>query len=339
LKVYKYRGCSEFDRDLKSLVNNEFYMPTPRNLNDPCEGLISTDILFAELDNVFGNVLKVNPDVKSSFLNFKNDFLSLMKSVEKFGVYSLSQNKHDELLWAHYAESHKGFCIEYDLEQLILHENSYDLSHFSVKYNDQPSAFKLTDMSDFKNPNKLSSKLLGIKSKSWEYENEYRFVTANAGIKKYDFRALKSVYFGLRMEDELIDKLMQALKGRNIKYYKVQLKGHSFELTDEKIPDRYSTQNKYMYNISRIEEGAIFEDPAHPELTPYMLKLAEITRREPYCQKVQGVGLSDEKATNDKPLLFAQYWIEKKFVKKEYSLEEIDAQYELINDINCYKKY
>jgi len=38
---------------------------------------------------------------------------------KKIGIFSLSKKYDDELLWAHYANSHKGFCIEYDLEILL----------------------------------------------------------------------------------------------------------------------------------------------------------------------------------------------------------------------------
>ena len=41
---------------------------------------------------------------------------------ERAGVYSLSKSQcgfpDRELIWAHYADSHKGFCIEYDIDKL-----------------------------------------------------------------------------------------------------------------------------------------------------------------------------------------------------------------------------
>jgi hypothetical protein len=37
----------------------------------------------------------------------------------KITVFTPSKTEKDELLWAYYANSHKGFCIEYDLEILL----------------------------------------------------------------------------------------------------------------------------------------------------------------------------------------------------------------------------
>ena len=40
MKVYKYRGISTLDRDLKTLVSNQFFAPTAEKLNDPVETVL-----------------------------------------------------------------------------------------------------------------------------------------------------------------------------------------------------------------------------------------------------------------------------------------------------------
>jgi len=112
--VYKYRGGA-FERDLNSLINNEIYAPTVKDLNDPCEGFVSTDKLMNQIDEM----LKVNPQATTSMDIFKNELNNMLSHNVTSGIYSLSKNHLDELLWAHYANSHKGFCIEYDLDMLL----------------------------------------------------------------------------------------------------------------------------------------------------------------------------------------------------------------------------
>lgn len=39
----------------------------------------------------------------------------------------------------------------------------------------------------------------GTKSKKWKHEDEIRIIMDNFGKVEYDFRAVKAIYFGLRM--------------------------------------------------------------------------------------------------------------------------------------------
>ena len=35
------------------------------------------------------------------------------KDINNFGAFSMSQLKDNILMWSHYANQHKGFCIEF----------------------------------------------------------------------------------------------------------------------------------------------------------------------------------------------------------------------------------
>ena len=52
--VYKYRGGA-FERDLKSLMNNEFWASNTKQLNDPCDGFISIKDYQQQINN-FKNI-------------------------------------------------------------------------------------------------------------------------------------------------------------------------------------------------------------------------------------------------------------------------------------------
>ena len=103
--VYKYRANIEINgekRDTMQLTQNIIYASDMRNLNDPFEGSV-------ELPKSYEHEHWVTP---------------IMQKLYSAGIYSLSKPKDgetfpcNELLWAHYANSHKGFCIEYDLEKI-----------------------------------------------------------------------------------------------------------------------------------------------------------------------------------------------------------------------------
>lgn len=339
MRVFKYRGGDEevFSRDLSSLEQDYFWSPNYDNLNDPCEGLVLTDQVFEQLDvlnNMFGNT------VQTSFISLdsvKEAFRDLIAIKDKSGIYSLSKTFTDELLWAHYANSHNGFCIEYDLDKLCEFEGT-KYSIFDVLYQNKPPIMNVDSMFTSDAQNEILQKLTSVKSKRWEYEEEIRIITPSEGKQYYDFRAVRSIYFGLRMKKKNIRLIMETLQGRGIKYFQMQLKANTYELTHQLIEDLYPTKQKYKYSISPIDEYTIDVqslDEKWSKYKPYLFKLAEIARREPYCQEVTMVALDTTKSTSNNPIFFAQ------FKRKEYryqniylTIKEIDDAFELIDDLD-----
>ena len=64
-------------------------------------------------------IQKFPKNTKEKFSNILVALEDLLSYNKKIGIYSLSKTFIDELLWAHYGNSHKGFCIEYDLDILL----------------------------------------------------------------------------------------------------------------------------------------------------------------------------------------------------------------------------
>lgn len=331
--VYKYRGGS-FKRDLKSLENNEFWASHTRQLNDPCEGMIAISDYEAQMDN-----LKLFFPQQSNDLTLLNQaFQNLIDMKDnKLGILSLSKSYDDELLWAHYADSHKGFCIEYDLEKLLAKQNPKH-RFFNVQYSNQIPNLNFSQLSDQNDPDSLIKIMLGYKSQRWEYEDELRVITEHQGINIYDFRTVKSIFFGLRMADSEITTIMKSLQGRGVEYFQMHVKVNSFKFEAKKIPDQFPTNIKYKYSISPIAKLAV--DPStlkseYKRFSPYLQKLAEIIRREPDCYIVNYIDLSRSKSTLNNPIFFAQYETNNDglSITLHYSLQEIDAEYEKIDDL------
>ena len=125
MRVFKYRG-GEFERDLETLSENYFWAPTRKDLNDPCEGLFDDQSINTQLDAIHTIIAEKNSKSANSLENVKIALKEVVNFVDKSGVYSLSQIPLDEFLWAHYAYSHTGFCVEYNLDELIEYEkNNY----------------------------------------------------------------------------------------------------------------------------------------------------------------------------------------------------------------------
>lgn len=107
------------------------------------------------------------------------------KMCDAFLVGCLCTDYKNRLMWSHYADSHKGFCIEYDFSQIqeilpfpIYYSTERPLVPWKAAFNNSPE-----------NVSEATAELmLGLLTKddAWSYENEWRILSSasqNADIK------------------------------------------------------------------------------------------------------------------------------------------------------------
>jgi hypothetical protein len=76
------------------------------------------------------------------------------------------------------------------------------------------------------------------------------------------------------------------------------------------------------------------------EFKPYLQKMAEIVRREPYCNEVLMVEVSHDKSKPGKPVFFGQYQrSEFRYENLYLSPKEIDEKYIKISDLGAELKH
>lgn len=83
----------------------------------------------------------------------------------KLGIYSLSTIFSNELMWSHYSSSHKGFCIEYDIEKLKNgpFDNNY-INEIKVDYKDEVPILSLSDINSVNSLELILKKMFATKS-------------------------------------------------------------------------------------------------------------------------------------------------------------------------------
>lgn len=340
--VYKYRGGDKdsFKMHLDSLVLDYFWASDARSLNDPCETRIDKESIKEDMQRLIRKKKPRNmKEVQDSYNTVCQALEDILNS--DIGIFSLSKTHLDELLWAYYANSHKGFCIGYDLD-IITKNNSIRQNHrYEVRYSNTIPKIEISDMKQLKNDlvdNSLIKKFAATKSKRWENEEEVRIITDNSGKQSYDYRAVKSIYFGLRMDEEEKHEIMNELKGRNIQYFQIESKENSYEFFATQMVDKYPTNSKYLYEISPISSYCVMVDNVLEEyksLISYLHKAVEIARREPYCKQVYSADFKFSEKTQKRPDVFVN--CEKSnddFPNYYYTLDEIDILYEQIIDVN-----
>jgi Protein of unknown function (DUF2971) len=254
MKVYKYRGIYDektFERDLNSIQKNNFWGANFQTLNDPCETIITSDTLTKQskfILPIFGK------NSKEKFKPVMDALNNLLSHTQKIGIYSLSKTYIDEILWAHYANSHNGYCIQYDFETLLKSYKSDKVYSFPVTYKKRPPSIDFDNIIKSSESNDLIQKMAGYKSIRWKYEEEIRIVTEDYGEHSYDYQAVKGIYFGLRMKEKHKNEIMKRLKGRGINYYQIEQISKTYKFTIKQVPDNYGNEITYLCKIPKSKK-------------------------------------------------------------------------------------
>lgn len=311
VSVFKYRGgdWTIVKRDLSSLSKNQLYAAPFSSLNDPFE---STVIVDNESFDVGGLILsrsrRVKPEHTQKFTsNLKDAADKFVNITKNFGVYSLSRTATDELLWAHYANSHQGFCLEFDLDKLMTYKMEGE-KVLDVDYASCPPVISMAELVDFgESQDGLFKKLVATKSNRWNYEQEIRVCVGEPGSKEYDFRALKAIYFGARCSQRLIRLTMRLLRGRSLRYYQMRLALNSYNLEAIEISDTFTSAAPYRKRLAPVDDGIPYFDKNTEPYQKELMSAIEMARREPYCERVLGAYISGTKGTSENPYFYVSY--------------------------------
>ncbi len=153
---------------------------------------------------------------------------------EEVAISCFSEVNNSKLMWAHYADNYKGFCIEYDFSK------SYDVEFQKgigkVLYTDERPCQE--DCEDYAQYEKM---ILCTKAECWSYEKEWRSINIlpyEQYINKiYPIVSVKqcitAIYLGCRMSQEYQDEIAQHYKDSNVKIYKMILKDNYFDFDFE----------------------------------------------------------------------------------------------------------
>lgn len=256
-KLYKYRPFGV--NTLRAITEAEVFYAKPSTFNDPldCDPTIEMDIDRIHLERLLYRMLlkrkteeearndigylrymsseygdyRTEPDVGSYLMRMlANDIKrELDAELGNEGVHSLSATWKSGLMWSHYADEHRGVCIEYDTR---------DQEHSrlaSVDYKG-PRAIKTSDLYRWKVRDNADAKqrvfktYFYTKSGEWRYEREWRDVREQSGVTDVPFRTT-AILFGLRCDSTVIKSIVKLLSDHPaIKIWQVLPKDDGFGL-------------------------------------------------------------------------------------------------------------
>ena len=207
---------------LRSILNNTLWCSNTKNFNDP-----------------------VDPFIKKNSYDKSYDYL-----LEKIKVACLTTHNDNTLMWSHYADKHQGICIEYDINK-ISNKNNNKIVIKKIIYNKKIIYHNIFMNKEEKSINNILidnktieniTDLFTIKSKEWEYEDEYRILFYDKKNENPNGTLInlpiKSICFGVKTSDddkELVYNIVNSINEKRLDYNNDIIKLYQAELDDNEL--------------------------------------------------------------------------------------------------------
>lgn len=249
-KFYKYRPMSN-DLDVKKVEDivqgSQIYFARADSFNDPFdlrpvfslqasperhredflrlskkfEPYLTERQRIAEADRVMTDAMsQENIDMSAAVIQMQhNQFIR-----EQVGVFCVTTKRDDLLMWAHYAGSHSGICIEFDgMSKLMAHAQPVCYSGERIPINPYEDSHDV-----------MLDKALFTKSEHWAYEDEWRLLRYEGGPGPVEFRPhnLTGIIFGALASSATIEMVLTWVRQRStpVNLYRASVSSKKFEL-------------------------------------------------------------------------------------------------------------
>lgn len=173
-----------------------------------------------------------------------NDFLNkLSQTIDKFfRVGCLCADNKNRLMWSHYADSHKGFCIEYDFSS-IYNELS-DILVLPVIYSKERQEIPWKLAMDFSKgldvneteKNRVMLLTLLTKDDEWNYEEEWRIIKAADNNDNIKMPPISCIYIGASCSKHNKSRLINIARKLGVPIKQMELDRVTYDLHAKLIP-------------------------------------------------------------------------------------------------------
>ena len=218
--LYKYVSFNQ--NSLSILVNKEAWFGKASALNDPFE--FQFHLTSESVSGI--------PIPKSSVT-------AAIQDSKELGVFSLSEVPDNILMWSHYSDQHKGFCIEFER-----HPNNQLGSPECVPiiYDDEAPEYEATELIK----QESFARIATTKSKYWDYELEWRMISKEIGNRTFPLPApITAIIFGERMPDNNKKTIVNIMGPEMVYKEATKVEGrYSLDIISSTIKDQIAVNNK-----------------------------------------------------------------------------------------------
>ena len=246
--LYKYRSVSE--RSLKMLAEGKYYFAPAHSFNDPLDCAVEPIYELPPIEKIIEHQAKVLQDNdgmsfeeavhKSQIIRtlsqtqLEKNLQELRDSIQnilryEYGVLSLSARNDNILMWSHYADYHRGFCIEFKQSP----GNPLGSTQPVQYVKEYPRINYFDDL-----PGDIAKRTILTKANDWSYEEEWRGIHKADTQVRYTEDIITGIIFGLRMPDRHKGAICQIFESnKHMIFYQADLMPRKFILAINQIKE------------------------------------------------------------------------------------------------------
>jgi hypothetical protein len=261
--IYKYFPINQYT--LATFINKKIWFSFPQDFNDPFDCQINVDKTCSEASceqcrDAYGPQCdQFLYALRQLTLDQRIDIKQVAKStndqLKRAGVSCFSKNNNNILMWSHYADSHKGICVEFEQDALFNDNDKIKLS--DVEYN---KSFPFAELQNSLGANEDDSggnftpmdtvidvfrnAILTTKYKAWKDEEEVRAIYTGTDDFKSDGgfifspSAIKNVFFGCKTSARdmaTIKLLFTGKEFRSVRFFMMKKAADEYSLQSEEL--------------------------------------------------------------------------------------------------------
>lgn len=240
----------------KILIDGDLFLSSYKNFNDPFDvcPAYQTSLDDEQIRLNLIRILNENKiplselriDIDSIINKYKeknvieNLINEIQNSTQLTGIFCFTREYENTLMWSHYAGSHTGICIKFNLI------NQIELAQriFPIEYTNQRPKLNLFQKQDFES----YKKMFLTKSEDWQYENEWRLTLPNYANQTIPLNenVLEEILIGAKASEKtinLIETINSERKNNNLPEFKItRTKIHDTEFKIVTMPPNHTTQ-------------------------------------------------------------------------------------------------
>ncbi|MDE7379939.1 MAG: DUF2971 domain-containing protein [Clostridia bacterium] len=221
---------------LMELFGEQEIPPEAMRVTSAMSAILSEDTIIGKIERLTELTEYNGKDIRKEIEKIHNTLNPIIPKIKdiinsRFAITCFSTSPDNILMWSHYANKHKGFCVEYDFSKMRA-QNILLMLYPAIYSEKRPvvpmTLFDLDNLNDIKLSNDRNAipdiiMALLTKSKIWDYENEWRIIATQSDLDEQKLKediAVK-VYYGANIDEEdkkQLDKIVEE-KGLETQQY------------------------------------------------------------------------------------------------------------------------
>lgn len=211
--LYKYGRLDLNNLEHTKIIfkENRLYFAAPIQFNDPYDTKVNITLEgtaeeIIELWNKGGREKGLGEiNIDPTNITLLKDCLKEAAEVyrKNSGVLSLTTNYNDIIMWSHYADQHRGFCLKFNPNVGYFKEAE------EVQYSNKLPSYNYLELDNSVGERRKLGTCYLTKYEKWKYEEEWRILKLTLNKKEgnntHEFpeESLTGIIFGYRMQPEI----------------------------------------------------------------------------------------------------------------------------------------